>query len=1528
MANLVGPPSKNGNSTLIEPQEASTQARDQQTSQNQNLVDWYLHLCGQGNRPSIAGAMSLHATAPTSELTAMLCADLAQGWKQGEPIAAELFLVQFPAALSARENAIDLIYTEYLEREKAGQAATAEQYASRFPLFAEELRAQIKFHQALDDPASAVQDSFTSVSAESGAKVNTGPYIEDDLTFNVPPEDLERDPSKATVSRTPQIQGYDILEEIGRGGMGVVFKARHRKLDRWVALKMLLEGPFSNPNHARRFLVEAKASARLQHPGIVQIHEVGEHEGRPFLAFEYIDGGTLAEHIRGRPIQPTTAAAIVESLARAVQFAHERSVVHRDLKPSNVMLQQIDSPAITSSRSGSSKSNQWNATSHADYDNPDAQLLHRFQFKITDFGLAKFVEEHADHANSATVAGDIMGTAAYMSPEQARGDSPKSSAASDIYSLGAILYEMLTGRPPFVGTRPIEVLAQVVADDPVRPSQLVRRMPADLQTICLKCLEKNPHRRYNSALALAEELARFQANIPIIARHTTRLERGWRWCRRHPATAISLASIAALLLSISLVTTVYSLLLKDQLEQTKAAELSENDSKKQAIARLWGSYLAEANAKRNSRAIGQRFDGMAAIASAQALGDSIELDEQQLAKMRETAIACLALPDVQIVREFPGSVQKFFATLNKHRTIYAYVSAEGHVIVKRSSDNRTIAELDQQTGPSIPLMSPEGNWLMVLNDHCRIYRLSDHNSSVGRPFQPVDRPTNDGPEEPPYAEDANNAPSLGVPSIEQIFETRSQGWWAFSSDGTRILGADGDGELKLIEVATGTTIRTYGPMVAFGRPLISPDNSKAALVTKEAIEVLDLKTGETTQRFNRPYITGNSQPCAWHPNGSILAVGPYETEGVILWDVESGAKLDSIGMWGGSFTPYFNSTGSLLLGYANWGASLSVWNNETRQMEFRETDFSVMDPKPDADGGFSFLSKDDGILLTTIVDPSAILRSLSKPLGWHATHINPDIAYSKDERFFAHGFNGQVLLYEASSLRLLGRVLTGDAYGFVGFDGNGSLLTLTDFGLVRWPISDGVLDSTPSAEVGNSTYTFGPPENLIEAAQSVKFAVSPDGRKFAVATVNGVLVYRDGAADNPQFLGPHPDVRSMSFSSDGKSLVTGGWSSGNARIWDLDSGQLLKTLDEPICCTVEFSPDGQFLVTNSNRVCIWSVKTWELLSTVAVQGSSPSGVTVCFSPDSQLLAVSDATARIHLVNPTTGGAITTLTNPHEAGVSGMVFSPTGERLSVLFAGSVYVWDLNALRDRLIQLNLGWPRSENELANTYPRKVEKRFSPQYDGSIATAQDDADSTNPRSAESVSARFVLDQHFQQLAVAENIQRAQIAVERGEMNAARSLVKQAISQGPESPTNCNNLAWLLAAGPAAIRDVKQAETLARRAVASAPDQATYLNTLGVALYRTGKYSEAITALDKSLAHNDPFNQPYDLLFLAMCHSRLGYSAKAHEFQERAIKLMTAHAAGQSKVWHDELQEFVKESRETLAEKETIPAVNSADFD
>lgn len=1447
----------------------SSRLTDPALAAKPTLVDWYFRVGGNGPRPSVAVGLAQHPMASPAEVTTVLCAELAHRWRNGDQVRAEEYLDQFPKVFAADENAIDLVYAEYLEREKAGQSPKPEQFVERFPQFAEALRTQIDFHQAIQEPDLRSRECLEAEDS--------------------PPLAASDRADQPRAASGLELQGYEILEEIGRGGMGVVFKAHHRQLDRIVAVKMLLEGPFSNPSHARRFLTEAKASARLQHPGIVQIHEVGQHEGRPFLAFEYIDGGTLAEHLRGRPVQPMSAAAIVEALARAVQFAHERSIVHRDLKPSNVMLQRIDS--VGSSTPVSDRRPwvaQWDRAGGDEY--PDAELLQRYRFKISDFGLAQFVEEHSELAGGATIAGDIMGTAAYMSPEQARGDLRKSSPACDVYSLGAILYELLTGRPPFVGTRPVEVLAQVVADEPVRPSQLVRRMPADLQTICLKCLEKNPHRRYGSALELAQELARFQDNIPIVARRSTKLERSWRWCRRHPATAVSLASIAFLLLSISVVTMVYSFLLKDQLDHTKAAEVAESNARKNAIERLWGSYLAEANAKRNSRQMGQRIQGMAAVEAARKLGDSIELDERRIATMRETAIACLALPDVRVEPSPPISIAPaLYLNFDAGRTRYAFRSEQNEIFVRRTGDNQTLAEFKNLGGQPIPVLSSNGRWLMILNDHCRVYSLDQ------------------------------------VPAV-QVFESTARGWWSFSPDNTKVLGANGEGELALIEFSTGRVVRSYGPTVALRHPAISPDQSHAAIVSEQAVDVLDLKTGVFVQHFDRPFITDHSQPCAWHPNGSILAVGPYESEGVVLWDVETGEKLDSVNMWGGSFTPYFNATGGLLMGYANWAARLYVWNLETREMEFAEVNFAATDPRADANGGFSFLAYAGDHFLNAFIETSAVLKSLPTPRDRQATRTNSDIVYSRDGKYLARGLNGQVFLYDTRSFQLLDRVLTGTEWGFIEFDAQGSLLTLADTGLVRWPISPRERQSMREPSLGNPTVSFGPPERMVAAASEIKIAVSRDGRQFSVPTADGVQVYRDDALHQPLFLGPHPDVRSISFSADGRMLATGGWASGTARIWSLETGQCIKTLDEPISCLVTFSPDGQYLVTNSDRVRIWNAKTWDLLSTVEVYGASSSGVNVCFSPDSQFLAVSDAMAHIHLVDPATGKIITTLTNPHQAGTNAMAFDPTGDRLAIASGVSAYVWDLGRIQESLVLADLGWPSSEKSLSVQHPQRVAPGNSKDVasdDSQVGAREKTIESD---SGAEPSAEFVLDEHFRQLAIAEEIRRAQLAIERGELEFAKYLLTQAAANDPTTSDNCNNLAWVLATGPSTVRDATTAERMSRRAVDLESTEPTFHNTLGVALYRNGKFSDAIATLEKSLAQNDVANQPYDLLFLAMCYAQLNDRPKAIECQDRALQIIADHSQGQSKLWHDELREFEKESRATLETCESRPRDPQAD--
>jgi tetratricopeptide (TPR) repeat protein len=396
----------------------------------------------------------------------------------------------------------ELILVEVAYRRRRGEDCRAEEYAGRFP--------------ELD----------TGWLAAALAPPAPGPGS-DAPTRRQSPHTLAAPAGSASRAGGRAFGDYELLRELGRGGMGVVYQAWQTSLSRMVALKMILAGAHAGPEELARFRAEAEAVARLQHPNIVQIHEVGEQDGRPYFALEYVEGGSLHEKLASTPQPAREAAGLAETLARAVQYAHQRGIVHRDLKPANILLSFSRDPQESASAAP-----------------PCGSRLNEAVPKITDFGLAKvLVGARVD----PTQTGAVLGTPGYMAPEQASGRPRDVGPAADVYALGAILYEMLTGRPPFLGQTPLDTLEQVRTNDPIPPRQLQPKVPRDLETICLKCLPKEPEKRYASAQELADDLRRFLAGESIRARPVGRAGLLARWCRRKPAVAGLLATLAVVL---------------------------------------------------------------------------------------------------------------------------------------------------------------------------------------------------------------------------------------------------------------------------------------------------------------------------------------------------------------------------------------------------------------------------------------------------------------------------------------------------------------------------------------------------------------------------------------------------------------------------------------------------------------------------------------------------------------------------------------------------------------------------------------------------------------------------------------------------------------------------------------------------------------------------------------------------------------------------------------------------------------------
>jgi serine/threonine protein kinase/WD40 repeat protein len=677
----------------------------------------------------------------------------------------------------------------------------------------------------------------------------------------------------------PAVAGYELLEEVGRGGMGIVYKARQISLNRIVALKML---PASRPISTEelvRFRIEAEALAKLRHPNIVTIFEIAESEGRPYFTMEYIAGPSLADLLKGRPQDVAAAARLLEITARAVHAIHGCGFIHRDLKPANVLLHR---------KSGIRDPKPEKTPEDA---RPDSgSRLSDFEPKITDFGIAK----DQDDQRKLTKTGVVMGTPSYMAPEQARGESAI-GPATDICSLGAILYEMLTGRPPFDAGDPASTLAQLQTDEPLSPLSLRPNLPRDVVTICLKCLEKLPRKRYGTALELAEDLQRFQAGKPIHARPVRFPERAYRWCRRRPLVA-GLSALSTLLgLTCIATVIVYEIRLNEALKTQIAEEDKEIVEQKQRIVQLHVQIGITAMEE------GETFAAVFHFTEALRLDEGSDREHRHRMRIGAALRQCPRPTAVM-------TLERELLCAEHDRVVT--IGANNSIEVREISGARPIVSgLTQTDLPAEAALSPDGHFLGVLSEKgaVTIWDLSNR-----RPHQL------------PSAERSEVNRLLYHPNGHVLLVQRTSGaleeWdldsWTqlpwegltqkalfsgFSDDGRWLLTCSGDHNGQVWDMGTG---KSTGAPLKFGHRVhagtVAPNGRTVAVVGSDNdLSIWDVPTCRQVGKLIK--LTDAVTRIALSPDGERVAV--IGKDHILrLWQVPLGALLSQTPILDGTKT--------------------------------------------------------------------------------------------------------------------------------------------------------------------------------------------------------------------------------------------------------------------------------------------------------------------------------------------------------------------------------------------------------------------------------------------------------------------------------------------------------------------------------------------------------------------------------------------------------------------------------------------------
>jgi eukaryotic-like serine/threonine-protein kinase len=1100
---------------------------------------------------------------------------------------------------------LDGIIAEYLQAIEAGKAPSRETWLAQHPEHAERLRAFLKDWDAVGQDASKFK---LPASIGDGETVGFAP------TTSLP--------------TLRYLGDYELVSEIARGGMGVVYRARQVSLNRTVAIKMILAGTYATAQAVQRFRAEAEAAANLDHPNILPIYEVGEHEGHQYFSMKLVEGGSLSGKIEELKSQPKQIASLMSTLARAVHFAHQRGILHRDLKPANVLLDQDGTPFIT------------------------------------DFGLAKKVNED----DGSTRTGSIVGTPSYMAPEQARGEKGLTTSV-DIYSLGAILYEMLTGKPPFKGETVYATVKMVLEQEPTKPDG-----DRDLGVIALKCLSKDASKRYGTASELADDLRRWLDGEPITARPAGKLEQATKWVKRNRKLAVM---GLAVLLTMALATAVslgFGLYAGEQAAVAKEQKQKAENTTGQLSRALADKTTAE-----------EQVQKKAADLAAQLTESQRRLD---LAFLSEAA-AALDRNANHVARDKLDQIGRENRCIGwgllHRRCLGSEITLVGHPfglrqLVLSPDGHRVVIEQTKDT---------LGVWDITTGQ--KLHELKGAGELFGKSFSPDGKTVVSRRDGSPLLWDA----ATGRLSAEwfRFDEGELPYRMQFSPDGKRIVTYCGEGEtkpniLRLWDAVTGEPIRKWPhPNIAVNCLEFSPDGKTIATGGTDSVARLwDADTGRLAAELKGH--TNSISSIAFSADGRRVVTASVD-DTPRVWDAATGGLTAELkGHTAFATVAHFTPDGTKVI-TGSHDKTARLWDAATGRPLAELTGHT--------DRVESLAVSPDGRRVAT-AGRDRILRvwdtATGRPVGEFRGHSGSvhQVTFTPDgRRLVTASGDGTAKVWDAT----VGQTNVAWSAGTAGVkmmavsaDG-GRLITADTTGTARtWDIASGrELAELPSDAAAKwSLEKKGPLTMALD--------ITPDGNR-AVTTVaiwdkgwlsGGLRVW--DAATGKVLADPkdHPvPVMAARFSPDGERLATGLGAAGAVRVWDPTSGKQLAELKrhDSYVSAVAFSPDGKRVVSGGmdNKVRLWDAATGKPLL-FPFAGHSEKITAVEFSPDGRRVVSGseDTTARVW--SPDTGGLA--ILKGHTGPVVGVAFSPDGKRVLTAGDTTVRVWDA-ATGQALIEL---------------------------------------------------------------------------------------------------------------------------------------------------------------------------------------------------------------------------------------------------